>query len=314
MSQIPSLGVQLVHIQGPLKGEIQTFTSGRVLIGRHPDCDLQFPKDLVVISRRHAEIVREGNRFKLIDKSTNGTFVNGKPVSETFLKDGDVITFAEGGPKVSFLTQVIDEPASVAEQQAERRSAPDDLPPEPPEPDQVESDEQAALPDVPQPPPSPKSPEPEPVNVPFAVQYGPALKSFRSLPIVIGRGPGCDFAIDHPSLEQRHAQVFFSGESYWIKDLTGQAKVTVNGQPLQAAARLEPDAVIRLAPDGPGFRFLGGGRLVELEQSDARPDPAPEAPAGPPPVPPVAEPEKQASKLPLDVGRKASSLFKKFFS
>ena len=54
------------------------------------------------MSRKHAEIIREGNRFKLVDLSANGTFVNGKRVKEVYLKDGDVLTFAEGGPKVSF--------------------------------------------------------------------------------------------------------------------------------------------------------------------------------------------------------------------
>lgn len=303
MSQIPNLGIQLVHIQGPLKGEIQTFTSGRVLIGRHPDCDLQFPKDLVIMSRRHAEIVREGNRFKLIDRSTNGTFVNGKPVTETYLKDGDVITFAEGGPKVSFLTQVIEGQAAGPNVQAE------------PEPVQTPPGPAPVQPEVrPSPPASGKppadgTPEPEPVNVPFAIQYGPALKSFRSLPIVIGRGQDCDFVIDHPALEQRQVQVFFARDGYWIKDLTGQAMVRVNHQPLQGAVVLEADAVIRLAPEGPQFRFLGGGRLVELEAaSQAQSGPQP------PPEPPAAKPSPTSSGPSGQTEGKASSLFKKFFS
>ncbi len=317
MSQIPNIGVQLVHIQGPLKGEIQTFASGRVLIGRHPDCDLQFPKDLVIISRRHAEIVREGNRFKLIDKSTNGTFVNGKPVSETFLKDGDVITFAEGGPKVSFLTQQVDQQPAGTDHQV--KAPPAGPPPEPPSVrDAAQSPPQApvAAPQEQQPPAMAPAgglsePEPEQVNVPFAIQFGPALKSFRSLPIIIGRGPGCDFAIDHPALEPKHLQVFFARDGYWIKDLTGQARVRVNSRPLQGSVALEPEAIISLAPEGPSFRFLGGGRLVEMEQEPPAAEGKPQAPSF---GPPEQEPEKSGSQLPQDVGRKASSLFKKFFS
>ena len=59
---------------------------------------------MVTLSRRHARIIREGNRFKIVDQSTNGTLVNGQLVPEAYLKDGDVITFSEGGPKISFLT------------------------------------------------------------------------------------------------------------------------------------------------------------------------------------------------------------------
>ena len=93
MATIPQISIQLVHIQGPLKGEIQTFDDAEIRIGRHPDCQVRFPKDLVTLSRHHARIVREGNRFKLIDMSTNGSYVNGQRVSEAYLKDGDVITF-----------------------------------------------------------------------------------------------------------------------------------------------------------------------------------------------------------------------------
>ena len=111
MIQKPSILIQIVHINGPLKGQIQEFGGDQVTVGRHPDCDVVFPKDLTLISRRHAKIKRDGNRFSLVDESTNGTFVNGKPVNEVRLRSGDVITVGEGGPKISFLTQVGKEPA-----------------------------------------------------------------------------------------------------------------------------------------------------------------------------------------------------------
>ena len=106
MKSPPHITVKLVHILGPLKGEIQDYSEPVITIGRSPSSHLCFPADLAIISRKHAEILREGNRFKLIDHSTNGTFVNGKRIKESYLKDGDVMMFAEGGPKVSFLTQI----------------------------------------------------------------------------------------------------------------------------------------------------------------------------------------------------------------
>lgn len=106
MTDKPAIVVQLVHIEGPLKGEIQDFLESEISIGRHPSCQVQFPKDLTIISRKHAHIIREGNRFKLTDQSTNGTFLNGKRVTEAYLKSGDVLIFAEDGPKVSFLTRI----------------------------------------------------------------------------------------------------------------------------------------------------------------------------------------------------------------
>ncbi|MBW1902444.1 MAG: FHA domain-containing protein, partial [Deltaproteobacteria bacterium] len=86
MKSAPIIIVQLVHIEGPMKGEIQEFSESEISIGRHPSCQVQFPKDLTTISRKHAMIVREGNRFKMISQGPNGTFVNGKRLEEVYLK------------------------------------------------------------------------------------------------------------------------------------------------------------------------------------------------------------------------------------
>ena len=61
MTDKPAIVVQLVHIEGPLKGEIQEFLEPEISIGRHPSCQVQFPKDLTIISRKHGQIIREGN-------------------------------------------------------------------------------------------------------------------------------------------------------------------------------------------------------------------------------------------------------------
>jgi adenylate cyclase len=61
-----------------------------VVLGRSPDCDIVI-KDFGV-SRRHAEVVIDGDRCRLVDlKSKNGTQVNGVRVLEAILNDGDQI-------------------------------------------------------------------------------------------------------------------------------------------------------------------------------------------------------------------------------
>jgi len=95
MKRPPIIVIQLVHILGPLKGEIQEFIEPPISIGRHPGCHVRFPADLAPVSRKHAEITREGNQFKLIDHSANGTFVNGKQVKEVLLKDGNKGTLVQ---------------------------------------------------------------------------------------------------------------------------------------------------------------------------------------------------------------------------
>jgi pSer/pThr/pTyr-binding forkhead associated (FHA) protein len=260
MTDKPTIVVELVHIEGPLKGEIQDFLDSEISIGRHPSCQVQFPKDLAIISRKHALITREGNRFKFSDQSANGTFLNGKRVTEAYLKSGDVLIFAEGGPKVSFLTR-IEESAQALEKFNQPRAS-----------TEMQSEPVQKI----TPPPPPAEPAPEArvsiqkVQVPLVIQYGPTLRSFKELPVMIGKNPDCDLSLEHPGILDRHALLFFDQDQYWVKDLTGQNMVLINAVPVHIQAPLNPDNLLSLSPKGPTFRFLGGGRLAEHQE------PAPE--------------------------------------
>jgi len=67
-----------------------TFTEGEVTIGRSPDCQIVL-KDFG-ISRTHARLFADEEGVRIQDlKSKNGTQVNGVPVVEAPLKDGDRI-------------------------------------------------------------------------------------------------------------------------------------------------------------------------------------------------------------------------------
>ena len=261
MKNEPVIIIQLIHIHGPFKGRIQEFGGVTITIGRNPDCDMQFPKDLAAISRNHAEIVREGNRFKLVDKSTNGTFVNGKQAKEAFLKDGDVVMFSPDGPKVSFLSKAVEGRDFEA------------ISPEPMIPAHIPAQpvEVIRTPEPPRQAP-PRAPEAGPevqvkkVQAPLIVQYGPTLNSFKELPVNLGQGPGNDLILPHPAITDRHAQIFFAEGKYWIKDLTGRKSISINGRAIDLQAPLNTDDVLSLSPQGPVLRFLGEGRLAEYEE------------------------------------------------
>jgi pSer/pThr/pTyr-binding forkhead associated (FHA) protein len=72
--------------------------------------------------------------------------------------------------------------------------------------------------------------------------------------------------LDHPAILEQHAQIFFSQDQYWVKDLTGQRSVQVNRQPIAFQAPLKLNDTLALSPQGPAFRFLGEGRLIELTE------------------------------------------------
>jgi pSer/pThr/pTyr-binding forkhead associated (FHA) protein len=82
----------------------------------------------------------------------------------------------------------------------------------------------------------------------------------------MGKGPECEVNLNHPSVLNQHAQIFFSNGQYWVKDLTGRNQVTINGIPIQNQSVLSPDNRLSLSPSGPIFRFIAGGRLVEFEE------------------------------------------------
>lgn len=259
----PQIVIQLVHIAGPMKGEIQNFTESVITIGRHPSCKMRLPADLTTVSRQHAEIVREGNQFRLIDHSANGTFVNGKRATEAVLKSGDVLEFSEQGPKVSFLAEIREGAIQ------EETPSPPPLPPKAAEPAQIPTP-------APPPPRTTEAAPPvaQPVKAPLIIQYGPTLRSFRELPVTIGRGAQCHFVLEHPTLAAQHVQIFFAQDRYWVKNLTGLSVVQINRRPIGDQAPIDSNDELALTPKGPFFKFLGGGRLAEVS-APAVEEPAP---------------------------------------
>lgn len=135
------------------------------------------------------------------------------------------------------------------------------------------------------------------VQVPLIVQFGPMLKSYKELPIVIGKKADADFVLNHTAIVETHAQIFFSQNQYWIRDLTGRNIITINCMPIGFEAPLKAQDIISLAPHGPALRFLGEGRLAEYEQEPAEEAPQPAKPAKPGPA-------KKTSKSIFDIFKK----------
>ena len=77
---------------GPGAGQMIQTGRSRVAIGRSGESDISLLGDLLA-SRRHCEILRRGWNWTIVDMgSTNGTYVNGEPITRpTLLHHGDVI-------------------------------------------------------------------------------------------------------------------------------------------------------------------------------------------------------------------------------
>jgi Inner membrane component of T3SS, cytoplasmic domain/Protein of unknown function (DUF3662) len=84
-------GALLTVVGDAGRGKTYGLEKDRVTIGRMPECDVVLSDPGA--SRQHAEIRRVGGAFVVVDLgSTNATLVNGSPIAEHGLADGDQIT------------------------------------------------------------------------------------------------------------------------------------------------------------------------------------------------------------------------------
>ncbi|AZC13739.1 MULTISPECIES: FHA domain-containing protein [unclassified Microbacterium] len=84
---LPSGAALLLVRSGPTAGARYLLDTDVTTVGRHPEADIFF--DDVTVSRRHAEITRQGTAFELVDqRSLNGTYVNGERVDRAVLTNG----------------------------------------------------------------------------------------------------------------------------------------------------------------------------------------------------------------------------------
>jgi hypothetical protein len=103
---LDELGVQgpalVVRSGGGRAGETFAIDAERIVIGRSPDCEIFL--DDVTVSRRHATLVRRGDRVTIDDQgSLNGTFVNRHRVESAPLEDGDELQI--GKYRLTFLSR-----------------------------------------------------------------------------------------------------------------------------------------------------------------------------------------------------------------
>ena len=101
LSDVPVGTGVLVVTRGEAAGSRILLDLPSTSAGRHPDSDIFL--DDITVSRRHAEIVRDGDLYRVQDAgSLNGTYVNRERIEEaTPLNHGDVLQV--GKYKLHFL-------------------------------------------------------------------------------------------------------------------------------------------------------------------------------------------------------------------
>jgi sigma-B regulation protein RsbU (phosphoserine phosphatase) len=88
--------VAFLHvIKGSRPGQVLELRGERMILGRHPSCEIVL--DNAAVSRQHAQIVNRRGTFFLEDlRSRNRTYLNGTPIdARTPLNDADEVTICD---------------------------------------------------------------------------------------------------------------------------------------------------------------------------------------------------------------------------
>lgn len=95
----PAITLTLLH---PLQSvPVQSWTFEPELdikIGRSPDNDVILYS--AVVSRHHVEIRRKDSGWEVVSLGANGTYVDGKRITQVQVVDGMIIRLASSGPKI----------------------------------------------------------------------------------------------------------------------------------------------------------------------------------------------------------------------
>lgn len=190
----------------PLQGTA-AFSRFPVRLGRSPDCDLAFDTALDrATSLEHVTIHYAAEGFVLTDLgSTNGTYVNGNPVTTTVLKDGDRIELGHGGPHLRIH---LEGEALASELTAKTVISRADLP-----------------------------------HLGLTLRKGgrgsaPLKKSFRQRVITLGREEDNDVSFatpPHPVVSRYHAEIVFQGGEYRLVDKAATNGTLLNGKKIEEA-------------------------------------------------------------------------------
>ncbi|NJL01611.1 MAG: protein kinase [Spirulinaceae cyanobacterium RM2_2_10] len=106
-----------------IRRQWQFSRQATIRIGRAPDNDIELP-DALEVSRDHLELrpqqsSPENQRWHLTSRGANGTFLNGKLVTQGFVGDRDLLQLAQNGPRLRLALLADDPEAGTAIQPAD---------------------------------------------------------------------------------------------------------------------------------------------------------------------------------------------------
>ena len=219
-----------------LKGEVTR-------LGRDPEGEVVIDAAAAVVSRRHAEVRKDGERFTLTDlKSFNGTLVNGQRISSTVtLFGGDQIQLGVGGPELKLIDPSHPAPAHRAIQPGAPTPSQQLIPPAFGQIAAMARRETiVATGSSSMPPTSPMgSAQPQLL----------ARLSFDNRPqLSVGRAADNDLRLDGLQISNHHARFARTNGSVVVEDAGSTNGVYVNGERITSKRPVQHSDVIQIGP------------------------------------------------------------------
>jgi pSer/pThr/pTyr-binding forkhead associated (FHA) protein len=204
--------------------QIYNLPQDIITLGRTSACDIELNDKS--ISRKHAELVREGDDYFVIDlKSGNGTFLNGKkirPIEKHLLRPNDVIKIENFEIQFAPLQETMDKPV-------EEDTDTDII-----EIKMIKKVLRALDKDA--------SPSLEVLN---GVAEGKKILFADDLQeIDIGRDPKCSLFIDDPVISRRHAKLIRKWGGIVLLDLESRNGSFVNNEKVQEKLLRDGDKIM----------------------------------------------------------------------
>jgi predicted component of type VI protein secretion system len=95
--------VILTRVGGFNRDKAQEFEQGPIQLGTDPVCDMRFDATWdKSVSPRHAFLEFRDASWWVIDQSRDGTWIEGRKVTQHKLQPGQVLELGRGGPKITF--------------------------------------------------------------------------------------------------------------------------------------------------------------------------------------------------------------------
>ncbi|GEM_PF-4794704 len=210
------------------------LSGGKITIGRSEDNTVKLEDDAV--SRHHAEIIKEGERYLLSDLgSANGTYVGKMLIARNYeLKQGDVIKI--GPYTISFRESTEEKPTQVVKMATAEK------------PTEIFTFSSAPR---------------------LIVRSGAEVGQIHDLAKnpLIGRSPECDIVLSEPSVSRRHARIQFIDNRLSIMDVGSKTGTRVNGKLIDRPTQLKDGDRIQIGEVLLEIEWKGGGpSRIEAEQ------------------------------------------------